>query len=102
MNEQQIRAIIRQEIQKELNSFSDRFVFQKNIQLQDGRNIQLATGTGTKFGTATGQKASFYGVTPVVQAEAISAPSGGATIDTQARTAIDAIRVAIKNFGITA
>ena len=55
--------------------FSDRYVFQKNIQLQDGRNIQLATGTGTKIGTATGQKLGFFNVTPVDQPAAVSAPN---------------------------
>ena len=47
--------------------FSDRYVFQKNLQFQDGRNIQLATGTGSKFGTATTQKLGFFNTTPAVQ-----------------------------------
>ena len=81
--------------------FTDRYVFQKNIQLQDGRNIQVSGGTGTKIGTATSQKLSVYGVTPVVQASAIGAPSGGVTQDTEARTAINSIRTALTNFGIT-
>lgn len=98
--EDQIRLIFRDE----LSSFikSDRFVFEKHLQVMDGKNVQFARGTGTKMGTATDQKVAFYGVTPVVQAGAIASPSGGATIDAAARTAIDAIRVAIKNFGITA
>ncbi len=81
---------------------SDRYIFQKNIQIMDGRNIQFALGTGTKIGTATTQKISVYGVMPIVQAGAISGPSGGATVDSQARTAINSIITAIKNFGITA
>ena len=46
---------------------SDRYVFQKHLQIMDGRNIQLALGTGTKIGTATTQKMGFFGVAPVVQ-----------------------------------
>ena len=46
---------------------SDRYIFQKHLQLMDGRNIQLATSTGTKLGTATGQKLAFWGQTPVIQ-----------------------------------
>lgn len=47
--------------------FSDRYVFQRDIELFDGRNIQLASGTGTKIGTAATQKLGFFGATPVVQ-----------------------------------
>ena len=42
----------------------DRYVFDKNIQILDGRNIQLGRTTGTKIGTATDQKIGFYGKTP--------------------------------------
>ena len=82
--------------------YSDRLVLSKDMQFMDGRNIQAATATGTKIGTATNQKLSVFGVTPVIQAGAITSPSGGGTQDSQARTAIDAIRVALLNFGITA
>lgn len=81
---------------------SDRLTIQKTIQVFDGRNIQLGTGTGTQIGTAAGQKVGFHGATPVAQATAISAPSGGTTVDSQSRTAITALITAIKNFGITA
>lgn len=81
---------------------SDKYYFGKHITLADGLNISISTGTGTKMGTATGQKISVYGVTPVIQAGAISSPSGGATVDAQARIAIDSIRTALTNFGITA
>jgi hypothetical protein len=48
-----------------------------------------------------GTTVGFYGVTPVARAAAISSPTGGATIDAEARTAIDAIRTALTNIGIT-
>jgi hypothetical protein len=60
---------IREMIREELNSLikSDRFTFEKLIQILDGRNIQLGRTTGTKIGTATDQKIAFYGITPVIQ-----------------------------------
>ena len=83
-------------------AFSDRYVFARDIEMQDGRKIQVATGYGSSFGTGVTQKLSVYGVTPVIQATAISAPTGGATIDAESRTAINSIRTALINFGITA
>lgn len=46
---------------------SDRFSFEKHLQLLDGRNMQVGRGTGTKIGTAADQKLGFFGVTPVIQ-----------------------------------
>jgi hypothetical protein len=81
----------------------DRYTFQKHIQILDARNIQVGKDTGTKIGTESAQKLGFYGTTPVVQAAAITAPSGGGTsgVDNPARTAIVAILTALKNMGIT-
>ena len=98
--EQIIRRIIGEELRTLFKT--DRLTFEKHLQILDARNIQFGRTTGSKFGTAADQKAAFYGATPVVQAGAISAPSGGATQDAEARTAINAIRTAIKNFGISA
>lgn len=100
MDEQQIRKIVREELQALFGI--DKYIFSKLIQIMDGRNIVVGKGTGSKIGTETTQKLSVFGVTPVVQASAISAPSGGTTQDAEARTAINSIRTAIKNFGITA
>jgi len=57
--------------------FSDRYVFQRNLQLLDGRNIQVAKGTGTKIGTEATQKLGFYGATPIIRPVA---PTDTATI----------------------
>lgn len=81
---------------------TNKYRFSKSIQMQDGRNIEFNTGTGTRIGTATGQKIGFFNVTPIVQVSAISAPSGGATVDAEARTAINSIRTALTNLGLTA
>lgn len=102
MDEQQVRQLIQEELARFIKI--DRFIFDKHIQILDARHIQVGKSNGLKIGTETTQKIGFYGVTPVVQAGAIGSPSGGgsAGVDTPARTAIDAIRVALKNFGITA
>ena len=50
---------------------------------------------------AIGGTAGFYGTTPVVQAAAITAVTNTAT-GTELATAINALRVALKNLGITA
>ena len=79
-------------------------VFNKNIEIKDGVNIALKATTGTKIGTATpsGQKLGFFNATPVVQQAAITAPTGGTTIDSQARTAINSIRTELTALGLTA
>jgi len=51
---------------------SDRYTFEKKLQILDGRNIQLGTGTGTKLGTSSSEKLGLYGVTPVDQGDAIT------------------------------
>jgi len=81
---------------------TDRYVFSKLIQIVDGRNIQTGRTTGTKLGTATDQKVAFHGSTPVVQAGAISNPSGGVTQDSEARTAITSILTMLRNKGLIA
>ena len=65
----EIEKVIREVLIKELGNLrlSDRYLFERAIQIADGKNIQLATGTGTKIGTAIGQKLGFYNTTPVDQ-----------------------------------
>jgi hypothetical protein len=55
---------------------------------------------GAIMGKAGGT-AGFYGTTPVVQAAAITAVTNTAS-GTELATAINALRVALKNIGITA
>jgi len=54
------------------------------------------------IGTTTTQKLAFWGATPVVQPAHIADPSGGATVDTEARTAINAILAWQATLGLTA
>lgn len=65
----------------------------------------VAAGTGTLRGLtigASGGKVGFYGVAAVTQASAITAPSGGAVQDAESRAAINSIRTALTNLGLTA
>jgi len=49
-----------------------------------------------------GSTIGFFGTTPTTQQSSIADPSGGATIDSQARTAINSILDVLDNFGLTA
>lgn len=72
IDENKVREIIRQELKGLLGLNS--FIFEKNLQIFDGRNIHLGTTLGTKIGThggggsdPLGQKLGFFGATPVKQ-----------------------------------
>jgi len=82
--------------------FDKKIQFNSGITFKDATNIPLGTTTGLKLGTASTQKLGLYGATPVIRAIAISAPSGGVTVDAEARTAINSIRTVLINIGITA
>jgi len=98
MDEAQVRQIIREELRNLF--FSDRVLFEKHLQIMDGRNVQVGKTTGTKIGTESTQKLGFYGVTPVDKPDTISDPSGGTTQDTQARTAINALIDRLQELGL--
>lgn len=46
---------------------SDRYVFQKDLQMFDGRKVLFGGNKGTQIGTTATQKLAFYGLTPKVQ-----------------------------------
>ena len=81
--------------------FRNPVLFQRDLTLSD-LNLILSTVTGTKIGTSASQKIGVLGATPIIQQPAISAPSGGATVDSQARTAITSLINLVHNFGFTA
>lgn len=88
--------------------FIDRDVFANPVYInnklfiKDGGVLSTGATTGLKIGNAVTEKVAFFGETPVVQQSAITAPSGGATVDAEARTAINSIRTVLSAFGFTA
>ncbi len=90
------------------------------VRLKDGQGVTLHAGTVqllvdttqiafvaplSKIGTSTSDLVTFYGGTGAPQAAAITAPTGGGTVDSQARTAINAILAVINastGVGLTA
>lgn len=62
-----------------------------SLTFADSVDINFNTSNGTKIGGATNEKFAFYGATPIIQGSAVSDPSGGATVDAEARTAIIAL-----------
>ena len=63
------KEIVAQIVREQMSSLikSDRFTFEKLLQILDGRNIQTGTSVGTKIGTSTTQKLGFFNKAPVVQ-----------------------------------
>lgn len=72
------------------------------VTLTDATNLVVGSTTGTKIGTATTQKIGFWNATPVVQPTNVTNPTGGATVDAEARTAIDAILSRLETVGLFA
>jgi len=72
MTEIEIKQLVEQMIAEKLQNVfkNDRYVFDKNIQVLDGRKIQVGKTTGLTIGTeggATGQKLGFFSATPVAE-----------------------------------
>ncbi len=57
---------------------------------------------GLKIGGASTSLLGFYGATPVDQPDTITDPTGGGTIDAEARTAINAIIDRLQELGLIA
>lgn len=47
--------------------FSDRYIFQKHIQMFDAKDMTFGTNKGTRIGTTSSQKFAFHAATPVTQ-----------------------------------
>jgi len=74
----------------------------QDLDITDAKNLVLDTTTGTKIGTATGQKIGFWNATPVIQQSHVADPTGGATVDAEARTAINSILAQLATIGLQA
>ena len=65
MTEEQIRAIIREELSFMVKN--KKLVFPYPMQILDGNDITLASEHGTRIGTASTQKLAFLGATPIAR-----------------------------------
>ncbi len=66
------------------------------------RNILNPTTAGLGILAATTHKLGFHGATPIVQGASVADASGGATVDAEARTAINALISRIEATGLIA
>lgn len=64
-----VRKIFQEELKKAFpfETFSDRFVISRDLQMQNGIDIQTGRGAGTMIATSADQKIGFFGKTPVVR-----------------------------------
>lgn len=97
MTEQQIRAIIREEIAR-YQQFQNP-TFNKHIKLENGVDISTTGDRGSRIGTSSNEKLGFFGAQPVVQQSSITSPSGGGTVDSESRTAIGSIITTLRTLG---
>ena len=98
MTPEEVRKIIHEELASLLKT--DRYTFERLVQVMDGRNIQFGITTGTKIGTAANQKLSFFGKIPVVQQSLSIIGGGGAASDGTARDKIDTLIGKLQTLGL--
>ena len=92
------RKLDRLLIMYQQNFFIDKVVFDKPVTFRDTFSVE-----SNSF--ALGNSAStigFYSATPVIQPATISDPSGGANIDSEARTAINTLIDRLQELGLIA
>lgn len=82
--------------------YPNKVYFNGGIFFKDGTVISSGGTLGMKIGSATTEKIGFLGAVPISRQSAISAPSGGATVDSQSRTAINSIITTLQNYGFIA
>lgn len=89
-----------QDLQNKLNSFLDVYTRTHFID-KDVFNNPVTFNNNITLGK-TGTKVGFLGKAPIAQQTTITTPSGGATVDSQARSSIGEIKTLLTNLGLTA
>lgn len=103
------------EEKKQFDSLKKEVAFLKNVITNIGGSLEFKTLVQTYARNSSkvtdieidgelnhdGSKIGFFGVTPIARQAGISDPSGGVTIDSQARTAINSILDVLDAYGLT-
>lgn len=78
------------------DNYSDLEVFTKKVQFKSDVNLGSSVGISK-------DKVGFYtkASAPIAQQTTFTSPTGGATVDAEARTAISAIKIILTNVGLT-
>lgn len=82
--------------------FPNKVYFNNGLFFKDGTIISSGGTVGMKIGSTASEKLGFFGTTPVDQPVTVSDPSGGVTVDSQARTAIIAVIDRLQELGLVA
>ena len=97
----QFKALEKRIIDLEYKFNKDNFIgekiFDKKITFLSDVDMK---GVRVLNGRTLGTYLGFYGVDPVVQQDAITAPSGGETTDSQARAAISSVLTVLRDYGL--
>jgi len=106
MDRDEVRQFIvetMREVSKELFA-NDKFIFKKNIKIEDGFGIESGMREGLIIGTDTGQKIGFYGTTPVDQPVTVIDPTteGGVVQDATCRTRVGDLIDRLQELGLIA
>lgn len=72
------------------------------ITFADEAVLTFGTTLGTRIGTATNEKLAFWNATPIVQPTALADVTGGATVDAEVRTALNALLAKLRATGLIA
>jgi hypothetical protein len=90
--EEQIRQIVKEELSKFISI--NNYTFDRDIIILDGKRIRVGRTKGTEIGGAlklTETQLAFFGGALTGKLSTIADPAGGATIDSEARAAINTI-----------
>ena len=80
-------------------TYPDRFIFSRNIEMQDSENIKVGAKTGTMIGTSNLQKIGFFGVTPAVQVSIGGAANASGSYGNTEENMLNASYHALRTFG---
>ena len=85
------------QLQKEVAHLTDLY-FRTNGIDNSTFSVDVKMNNSVYFGKAG--KVGFFGKTPILQGATIADPSGGATVDSQARTAINSLIDRLQDLGL--